>query len=128
MYADERRNDATEETTHGIEYCVRRDRVEELRRRAVGRTVYLCGFAGGEDEYWDLLDRVIVIAVDNATLGHRLTTRTGNNYGKSAHERDAILKANVGWAESYRSRGAVIVDGTQPIDDVVAEILRAAEA
>jgi len=116
-----------EEATRGIEYCVRRDRVEELRRRAVGKIVYLCGFAGGEDEYRDLFDLMILIAVDNDTLSHRLATRTTNNYGKAAHERESILKANVGWAESYRSRGAVIVDGTRPLADVAAEIISAAK-
>jgi len=96
-------------------------------RRAVGHIVYLCGFAGGEDEYRDLFDLMIVIVVDNDTLSHRLATRTTNNYGKAAHEREGILKANVGWAESYRSRGAVIVDGTRPIAEVAAEIISAAE-
>jgi shikimate kinase len=115
------------EATRGIEYCVRRDRVADLRHRATDHTVYLCGCAGGEEEYWDLLDRVICIAVDNDTLRHRLTTRTTNDYGKAPHELQTILEENVTWAEQYRRFGAVIVDGTQDVDEVVADIIRAAE-
>lgn len=113
----------------GIEYATRRDRVAALRERADGanHVVYLCGPAGGEDEFWDLLDCVITIAVDNETLGHRLLTRTSNSYGKAAHERDGILTANVGWAEAYERRGAIIVDGTLPLDGVVAAVIAVAE-
>ena len=112
-----------------IEYAVQRERVVAVRSRAdsVDHPVYLCGFAGGEDEYWDLFDRVVMIAVDNETLRHRLATRTTNSFGKAAHQRDATLAANVGWAESYLGRGAVLVDGTRPLDEVVAAILDVGE-
>jgi len=113
--------------TAGMEYRVRRDRVEALHRRSRDRTVYLCGCAGGEDEFWDLLDLVICLAVDNDTLRHRLATRTTNDYGKAEHELTAILAANATWAEDYRGYGAVVIDGTRPLDDVVSEIIRVAD-
>jgi broad-specificity NMP kinase len=112
----------------GIEYRVRRERVEELQRRASDHTVFLCGCAGGEDEFWDLLDRAIVLDVDNETLQHRLATRTTNSYGKADHERTAILAANIGWADAYARIGASVIDGTRPIDEVVADVLRLAES
>lgn len=111
-----------------IEYRVRRERVEELRQRALDHTVYLCGCAGGEEEFWDLLDLVICVAVDTDTLRHRLATRTTNSYGKAPHELASIVAANETWAEDYRRFGAVVVDGTMPLDDVVAQVIRAAEA
>ena len=36
------------EATRGLEYCVRRDRVADLREEASDRIVFLCGFAGGK--------------------------------------------------------------------------------
>jgi broad-specificity NMP kinase len=114
--------------TKAIEYRVRRERVEELRLRASDHTGYLCGSAGGEDEFWDLLDRVIILDVDNETLRHRLATRTTNSYGKAAHELDGILTANVGWADAYAALGAIVIDGTRPIDEVVADVIRLAES
>lgn len=113
--------------TRSIEYRVRRDRVERLRQRARDHTVYLCGCAGGEEEFWDLLDLVICVAVDDTTLRRRLAVRTTNRYGKAPHELSSILEANATWAEDYRSLGAVLVDGTLPIDEVVAAVVRAAE-
>ena len=114
-------------STAGLTYTVRRDRIEELRRRAADHTVYLCGGAGSEFSYWDLLDRVICIDVDSETLRHRLATRTDNDYGKAPHELAAILEANRTWREGYLEHGAVIVDGAKPLDAVVADVIAAAE-
>lgn len=114
----------------GIEYAPRRDKIEPLRARAdeTDHPVYLCGMAGDEFAFRDLLDRVILLAVDDETLLHRLATRTNNSYGKAAHERDALLAAHQGWTESYRQRGDIIIDSTQPLDEVVAAVIAAAEA
>lgn len=72
------------------------DRVEKFRRRAVHHTVYMCGPAGGEEEFWDLLDVVIQIAVDDDVLRHRLTTRTNNSYGKGTRRTSRrIVRADV---------------------------------
>lgn len=90
--------------------------------------MYLCGGGGDEAAYWDLLDRVILLSVDNETLGHRLATRTNNSFGKAPHQREATLNAKLTWEASYRERGAVILDGTKPLDEVVAEVIEAAEA
>jgi hypothetical protein len=113
------------DSTVGIEYAVRRDRIEALRARAdaASHVVYVCGPAGGEEEYWDLFDLMISLTVDNETLGRRLRERTTNTYGKAPHEREMILTANLAFPESYQARGAVLVDATQPMDDVVDAIL-----
>ena len=92
--------------TRAIEYRVRRDRVAELRDLARERTVYLCGSAGGEDKFWDLLDLVICVDVDGATLRQRMATRTTNDYGKAAHELASIIAANATWAGDYERLGA----------------------
>ena len=114
--------------TRAIEYRVRRDRVAALHDRARDHVVYLCGCAGGEEEFWDLLDLVICVSIDDDTLRQRLATRTTNDYGKAPHELASILAANATWADDYARFGAVVIDGTKPLDEVVAEVVRVAEA
>ena len=70
---------------------------------------------------------MIQIAVDDDVLRHRLMTRTNNPYGKGPGELELILAANADWAASYERCGAILVNGTQPIDDVVADVISAAE-
>ncbi|HYD08537.1 MAG TPA: hypothetical protein VEA78_00435, partial [Acidimicrobiales bacterium] len=90
-------------------------------------TVFLCGGAGHERDFWELLDLVVCLVADDDTLRRRLAARTDNGYGKTAEELAGILDANASWAKSYRDSGAVIVDSTKPLDEVVDTVLAAAE-
>ena len=71
---------------------------------------------------------MIYLTVDDDTLRRRLAERTDNGYGKTAEELDGILGANQSFEAMYREHGAVIVDATRPIDEVVTDVLSAAEA
>ena len=77
--------------------------------------------------FWELLDGVIYLSVDDETLRRRLADRTDNGYGKSGDELNGILHANQTWASMYRERGATIVDATGPLDHVVDAVVQAAE-
>lgn len=113
--------------TDGLEFRVHRDRLEELASDAADRVVYLCGGAGHEFHFWELLDRVIYLAVDDETLRRRLATRTDNGYGKTLEELNGILGANATFEASYRERDATILDGARPLDDVVRDVLAVGE-
>ena len=109
-----------------LEFTVHHDKIEGLAQRSTGRTVFLCGGAGHEFHFWQLLDLVIYLTVDDETLRRRLATRTDNGYGKTAEELDGILRANESFEASYRERGAVIIDAARPIEEVVTDVLNAA--
>jgi shikimate kinase len=111
--------------TADIEFRVHRRKIEDLVQRAEGRVVYLCGGAGHEFHFWELLDRVLYLLVDDDTLRHRLTTRIDNGYGKTTDELAGILDANQTFVTLYRDHGAVIIDATRPIDDVVRDVITA---
>jgi shikimate kinase len=110
-----------------LEFKVHRDKLEALARRSAGRLVYLCGGAGHEFHFWELLDGVIYLSVDDETLRRRLADRTDNGYGKTDDELDGILHANQTWENMYRERGATIVDATGPLEHVVDAVIQAAK-
>ena len=105
---------------------VRPEAVSSLAARPAPGVVYLCGGFENETDVWHIFDRVICLTVDEATLRHRLTTRTTNHFGKNPEE----LRAAVDWLilveSKYRQRGAVIVDATQPLEAVVAQVVASA--
>jgi gluconate kinase len=106
---------------------VRPEAVESLEGRLASEVGFLCGGFENDDDVWPHFDRVVCLAVDEATLRARLTCRTTNHFGKHPEE----LQAALGWRlvveNQYRERGAVIVDATQPLNVVVAQVLAAAE-
>lgn len=102
-----------------------RDRVEALAARSQDREAYLFGGVENEDEVRDLFDLVVCLVIDDATLRERLATRTTNSFGKHPEELAASLWHNARMETRYRGLGAVVVDGTLPLDEVVEAVTRA---
>ena len=101
---------------------IRPDLVRELRDDGAGVT-FLFGAVENEIEVWDLFDRVACLVVDDQTVRHRLSTRTTNEFGKHPRDLERVLGWNRDMEASYRSFGAVIIDGTRPLDEVVEAVL-----
>jgi dephospho-CoA kinase len=108
------------------DWCLVPEKVRAIAARAGRRTVFLCGMTKNEYEVSHLFSRVIYLSIDAETIEHRVRSRTMNDFGKAEHELAAILD----WAEfaerEHRQAGAVIIDATQALAQVVDEVLRAA--
>jgi hypothetical protein len=93
-------------------------------RRAAGvETLYLCGNAANDGDF--TYDLIALLDIDEATMLRRLDDPTrGNDYGRAGETRQ-LLRSWLSVARAkYLARGAVVVDATVPLDDVVAEIVR----
>ena len=101
---------------------IRPELVQALRDDGPGVT-FLFGAVENEIEVWDLFDRVACLVVDDDTVTHRLATRTTNAFGKHATDLDRVLGWNRDMESSYRGFGAVTIDGTRPVGEVVEAVL-----
>ena len=101
-------------------------KVRALAPRADDQLVFLCGSTANEHEVWDLFYRVIYLTIDEQTLRDRLASRTSNDFGKAPEELEAILEWHKVAEGEYRRFGAVIVDATAPLPEVVDNVLAAA--
>jgi broad-specificity NMP kinase len=104
---------------------ISRARVEALAVEAGERDAFLCGCVENEAEVWDLFDLVVCLVIDDETMRERLRTRTSNSFGKHPEELAASLEHNAHLEATYRARGALIVDGTRPLEEVADAITRA---
>ncbi|MEV6716972.1 AAA family ATPase [Lentzea sp. NPDC051208] len=102
-----------------------RERVEDLAVRARETDAFLCGCVENEAEVLDLFDLVVCVVIDDQTMRERLRTRTTNSFGKHPEELAAALEHNAHMEATYRARGALIVDGTLPLEEVADAITRA---
>jgi shikimate kinase len=107
------------------EWRVVRRKVEALAQRAHRRIVFLCGTTANENEVWDLFSRVIYLAIDEPTLRRRLASRTSNVFGKRPNELEAILLWHKIGEADYQRFGAVTIDATLPLHEVVDNVLEA---
>jgi hypothetical protein len=108
------------------DWVLNRGRIGVLSRAAArcGRPVFLCGNALGEADVWHLFDQVVALVADVPTIERRLAGRAGD-YGKTPGELAMIIGWHDGFEERYRRFGAVIVDATRPLSEVVGEVLAA---
>ncbi len=110
---------------HG--WHVVRDKVVYLREQSRGHLIFLCGDIGNEAELDDLFDATFVLHVDDETLKHRLSARTGNDWGWQPHELQRSLEKHHSSYRAYQDNGATIIDATQPVEKVADQILLAAK-
>jgi thymidylate kinase len=107
------------------EWRIVRHRVEALAERTCKRTVFLCGMTANQDDVADLFSRVIYLSIDAQTLRRRVGSRTTNEFGQAPHELAAILAWRDVVEERSRRSGAVIIDATRPLHQVVDDVLEA---
>jgi hypothetical protein len=50
------------------------------------------GSTENEQEVWPFFSSTIYVEIDEATLRHRVASRSSNDFGKSAHKLAAILQ------------------------------------
>jgi adenylate kinase family enzyme len=85
--------------------------------------VFLCG-TGNVLKFKEIAERVFVLLVDKATLVNRLNSPTRDNlFGKDDITRDLILSRMETTQKLLLNAGAIPIEATKPIDEVVAEIL-----
>jgi dephospho-CoA kinase len=107
-------------------------RVEDLARSARDELVFLCGAAHNDREFWSLFDKVLLLWVDEGTLRRRVAARAASlrdhDFGRSPDQLRAILSWRAPKQERDLALGAVRIDATRPLADVVDEVVACASA
>lgn len=100
-------------------------RVEELRRGADSRPVFLFGAVENEAEVLPLADIVVCLVADADTLRQRLATRRTNEFGKAPGDLEAVMSWQGVFEDRHKEIGAVMIDATQPLPQVVVAVVAA---
>jgi len=109
------------------EWVLSMRRIGVLSRAAarLGEPVFLCGAASGDGTVWHLFDRVLALVADVPTVKRRIAARA-SEFGKAPEELSAIIRWHASFEAAYRGFGAVVIDATKPLSEVVDSILAAA--
>jgi hypothetical protein len=85
-------------------------------------TLFVCGSAANDDlvEF----DAIVLLDIDEPTMVARvLDPARGNDFGRIGDSLAALVADLPAVRERYLSRGAVVVDATQPLSTVAAHVL-----
>ncbi len=104
-------------------YVWREDLVAELLSRDDGATLYVSGTVSNQGRFYPRFDAVVLLSAPVDVLLHRIEGRTTNGYGKAAEERALILRHVAEVEPLLRATCTHEIDATQPIGDVVAQLV-----
>jgi hypothetical protein len=85
--------------------------------------LFVCGSSRDRDRFLPWFTKVFNLCIDDDTIRRRLRERTNNDYGKQPDELELVLRLN---RSHEKPAGAIDVDATQRLDQVVDEVLRLA--
>ena len=98
-------------------------RLDELIRATAPATLYVCGGADNELEMADRFTQVFLLEIDEPTMLARLDARQDNDWGRIGDTREHLRRFLPGYQARLRASGAIPIDASQPLDEVVDAIL-----
>ena len=104
-------------------YVWREDLIAELLSRDDGATLYVSGTVSNQGRFYPRFDAVVLLSAPVDVLVRRIETRTTNVYGKAAEERALVLSHVAEVEPLLRAKCTHEIDATQPIGDVVAQLV-----
>ncbi len=85
--------------------------------------LFVCGSSRNRDRFLPYFTKVFNLHIDDDTMRRRLDERTNNDFGKEPEELELMLRLN---RSDEKPAGAIDVDATRPLRQVVDELLRLA--
>jgi hypothetical protein len=86
--------------------------------------LFVCGSSRNRARFLPYFTKVFNLRIDDDTMLRRLHERTNNDYGKQPDELELMLTLN---RSGEKLAGAIDVDATQPLRQVVDDVLRLAD-
>jgi len=104
-------------------------RLDEVISAAGSATLFVCGNAANETDLLDRFDRVLLLEIDEPTMLARIDDPyRDNDFGRAGGERELLRRSLPGYQAQMRSAGAIPIDATQPLSQVIDAIVVLAEA
>jgi thymidylate kinase len=107
-------------------YVWNEDRISELLATNNGPALYVSGTVSNQGRFYPRFDAIVLLSAPPAVLLSRLASRTTNRYGQSPEERELVLQHVAEVEPLLRRTCTHEIDATQPIGDVVAELIEIA--
>jgi dephospho-CoA kinase len=103
-------------------YVWREERIAELLADDEGPSLYVSGTVSNQGRFYHRFDAIVLLSAPANVLLSRIDTRTTNRYGKTAAQRELVLR-DLAEAEPHIRRTCTHeIDATQPLVDVVTQL------
>jgi dephospho-CoA kinase len=105
-------------------YLWREDCVAELFAREREVPLFVSGTVSNQGRFYPDFDAVVLLSAPLEVLLGRVEGRTTNDFGKTPEERERIISDFAEFEHRLRATCTHELDATQPIETIVAELIR----
>jgi dephospho-CoA kinase len=103
-------------------YVWNEQQIADLLDREHETTLFVSGTVSNQGRFYDRFDAVVLLSAPPEVLLERIGSRTTNEFGKSAEERERILGDLAQVEPLLRATSTHELDATQPVEAVVAQL------
>jgi thymidylate kinase len=90
--------------------------------------LYASGTVSNQGQFYSRFDAVVLLSAPADVRLGRIKSRSTNDYGKTAEERSLILSHLEEVEPLLRATCTYEIDATQPLEEVVAQLIEIGEA
>lgn len=116
--------DRTKEWYESHDWIISVDKVKHFAGKAKSKTIFICGNAANELDVQTYCSKVIWLKIDEKSIRRRFKIPREHDWGKVEYEIDMAINYNKKAEPKYRKSGAILIDSTEPIDEVVSNVIR----
>jgi broad-specificity NMP kinase len=85
--------------------------------------LFICSITANQKKYYPVFNKIFLLTIDRSTLVERISSRTDNSFGKHPVDFNRLLARHDQFDEELQAIGAIPVDATRPLEEVVNNIL-----
>jgi dephospho-CoA kinase len=105
-------------------YVWREARIAELLAREPEAPLFVSGTVSNQGRFYPGFDAVVLLSAPLEVLLGRIEHRTTNDFGKTPADHERIRSDFAAFEHRLRATCTHELDATQPIDDIVAELIQ----
>lgn len=122
LTVDTDQGDWTEWSAAEDGYVWREERSAELLAIDEGPALFVSGTVSNQGRFYERFDAVVLLSAPANVLLSRIAARTSNPYGKTAAQRDLVLRDLAEVEPLLRRTCTHEIDASRPLAEVVAQL------
>jgi broad-specificity NMP kinase len=106
------------------DWICNKKKLQHLMRKKSNELVFYCGTASNLNDLLYLFDKIFLLKVNQKVLRQRLSTRTSNDFGRTAEVQRWVFSWKKWWENHMKEKGAIIIDANRSLREIANEIIK----
>jgi dephospho-CoA kinase len=97
--------------------------LNNLFKKHQNEPLFISSITANQNKYYPQFAKIFLLSTNDDLITHRLGTRTNNYFGRHPLDLQRVISRHRDFDDELKAAGAVIIDASKPIEQMVDEIL-----